>query len=69
MDDRHRALIHLVNNLLGSIRVQAALARQLGTAEAAQEALAVVERAAQRAEADVASLRRGETEPGTSGEG
>lgn len=44
--DAHRALIHQINNLLGVIYTQAAVARVEGSAEKALEALDLIERAA-----------------------
>jgi hypothetical protein len=57
----HRAcfdeLVHRVNNLLGTIQVQAEVARSLGDLPAHQEALRLIEASAERTKAEVRSLQ------------
>lgn len=53
-----RDLVHAMNNLLGVIHVQVAVARVAGTHEAASQALQLIEQAAGRAQQAMAAVRR-----------
>lgn len=50
-------LVHRVNNLLGTIQVQAEVARALGDLPAHQEALRLIEASAERTKAEVVALQ------------
>jgi len=50
-------LVHRVNNLLGTIQVQAEVARTLGDLPAHQEALRLIEVSAERTKADILALQ------------
>ncbi len=61
-DRRVRALVHAINNLLGTIEVQAELALAAPDADAARRALEIVRRAGRSAERRVRALRAGEAD-------
>ena len=52
-------LLHRVNNLLGTIQVQVAAAKAVGTAEALEQALRLIAAAADRTHGEVQRFRRG----------
>ncbi len=58
-------LVHRVNNLLGTIQVQADVARLSGSLEAHMNALRLIEESALRTQQDLQRLRNAARAPGS----
>lgn len=57
------ALLHRVNNLLGTITTQCEVAQVVGTHDACKQALAMIAESARRTQAEVQAFRAGGQRP------